>query len=264
MKCHEARQHLMLYLDSEGDADLHFRISDHLAMCTECADWFAKEERWERALAERLAAGASTPALWDRVLTRAGIAAPLVPRRGWLVFGGMLAAAAAVWVVALAGIARQGRSHGSELATMAAGWHERWAEGSLKPDLVSGSDEQVETYLKRHLPFRVHCPPRKDVDFAVAGAGVHSVKDRLTAHIVGQVGEAPVSIFVLSRDSLEAFPDERDRITEGGGRHRCREGNYQMVSSVIADNLVVVMGAASPEALDKLISAYGSYHEAST
>ena len=264
MNCNEARQHLMLYLDSEGDAELHFRISEHLALCPECAEWFARQERLERALAERLAAGTATPALWDRVLARAGIIAPVAARRRWLVFGGMLAAAAAVLVVALLGIERREQSHGSELATIAADWHERWTQGALQPDLVSTSDEQVETYLKRHVPFRVHCPPRKDANFAVAGAGVRSVKDRLTAYIVGQVGQAPVSILVLARDSLEAFPHERERITEGGGRHRCRERNYEMLSAVVADNLVLVIGAVPPDALEKLLTAYGSYHEAST
>ena len=65
MNCNEARQHLMLYLDSEGDPELHFRISDHLAMCPECAEWFAKQQRFEQAVNERLAEGEATLAcLW--------------------------------------------------------------------------------------------------------------------------------------------------------------------------------------------------------
>jgi hypothetical protein len=34
-----------------------------------------------------------------------------------------------------------------------------------------------------------------------------------------------------------------------------------MVSGVIANNVVVVIGTAPPEALEKLLDAYGTYHE---
>lgn len=259
MNCNEARQHLMLYVDSEGDPELHFRISDHLGMCPECAEWFAKQQHFEQAIKERLAEGEATPALWDRVLIRAGINEPLPARRRWLVFGGILAAAACIVVAVL--YQTFGRSHGSELATIAAAWHENWIKGSLEPEFVSESDEQVETYLKGQVPFRVHCPPRKDVNFAVAGAGVRAAKDQPAAYIVGQVEQAPISILVLAKESLDAFPHDRAQLAQGGGRHRCREGNYQMVAGITADNVVVVIGMASPETLEKVLSAYGSYHE---
>ena len=259
MNCNEARQHLMLYLDSEGDPKLHFRISDHLAMCPDCAEWFAKQQRFEQALNERLATGEATPEMWDRVLTRAGINEPVPARRRWLVLGGMLAAAACI--VAAVVYQPVGRSHGSELATIAAAWHGRWAEGALKPEFVSESDAQVETYLKGQVPFRVHCPPRKDVNFAVAGAGVRNAKDRPAAYIVGQVEQTPISILVLAKDSLDAFPHDRAQLAQGRGRHRCREGNYLMVAGITADNVVVVIGTAPPETLERVLSAYGSYHE---
>jgi hypothetical protein len=119
----------------------------------------------------------------------------------------------------------------------------------------------VDRYLKEQVPFRVHCPPRTDVHFAVKGAGVcHLPKQQQAAYIVGQVGSAPVSILVLVRTSLDAFPKTRQRL-QAGSRHRCQEGGYQMVSGIVADNVVVVIGAAAPEALEELLNAYGSYHE---
>jgi anti-sigma factor RsiW len=258
MNCNEARQHVMLYLDSEGDPELHFRLSDHLAMCPDCATWFGKQQRLEQALKERLAAGPASAGLWDRVLARSGVAVPAEARRRWLVFGSVVAAACVLLAVALY---TSGGRHSSELAGIATGWHERWAAGAVTPDLVSASDEQVESYLKGQVPFRVHCPPRKDVNFAVAGAGVRMMKDRPAAFIVGKVDERPVSIFVLARQSLDAFPHDRAHLAQGGGRHRCRERSYQMVSGVTADNVVVVIGAASAETLEKVLNAYGSYHD---
>src|SRR5438094_779497 len=101
MTCNEVRQHWMLYLDSEGDPELHFRISDHLGMCGACAEWFAQQQRFERALAEHLADGEATPELWARVLSRAGIADPARARRRRVIFGGITAAAAVFLAVVL-------------------------------------------------------------------------------------------------------------------------------------------------------------------
>jgi anti-sigma factor RsiW len=247
----------MLYLDSEGDPELHFRISDHLGMCPDCAEWFAKQQRFEQAVSERLAQSEVTPEMWDRIVCRAGIDEPAASGRRWLVFGGMLAAACLVVLFLFPSVYT---SRGSELASFAAAWHERWEQGSLQPDFASASDEQVERYLKGQVPFRVHCPPRKDVDFAVSGAGVRTAKDQTAAYIVGRVEKAPVSILVLARESLDAFPTDREHLAQGTGRHRCRERGYHMISGIVHDNVVVVIGAAPTDVLEKVLDAYGSYH----
>jgi hypothetical protein len=78
---------------------------------------------------------------------------------------------------------------------------------------------------------------------------------------VGKVDQAAVSILVFARHSLDAFPADRSQLDQGGGRHRCRERAYQMVSGVTADNVVVVIGAAEPEVLEKVLNAYGRYHD---
>ncbi len=260
MNCHQARQHWMPYLDGEADAALHSRVKDHLASCPSCSAWFAQQLEFEQGLAQRLASGEAMPDLWERVLGRAVQRARVRGRRAWL----RASLVAAALVLLGAGIAiwltpRGGEA--SDLAPLAAAWHERILEGTLQADFVSTSDHEVDHYLKTRAPFRVHCPPRTDVHFAVQGAGVTTIKDGQTAaYIVGRVEQAPVSILVLDRDSLQAFPLARAHLGDGK-RHRCREGGYQMVSSVIADNVVLVIGAAPVQELEKLLDAYGSYHE---
>jgi len=251
MNCTEARQHWMFYLDSEGDPELHLRIRDHIAECPECARWFAQQQHWERRINDQLTAGNASPDLWVRVLTKTGLRKPRTQRRRWLAVGG-LAAAAMVLLAVVVGLQVGGHSHTTELAQSAAEWHEQWQRGNVHPDLVSASDEEVDRYLKSQVPFRVHCPPRTDVNFLVQGAGVCSMKDRhQAAYIVGRVGKAPVSILVLDRASLEAFPQS--------GFHHCREGAYQVASGVIANNIVVVVGTTTPDVLDRLLNAYGTY-----
>src|SRR5207244_2163981 len=71
----------------------------------------------------------------------------------------------------------------------------------------------------------------------------------------------PVSILVFDKTSLDAFPRERKRLAQEGGQRRCQEGDYHMVSGITRDNLLIVIGSAPPEELERLFKAYGSYHE---
>jgi anti-sigma factor RsiW len=265
----------MLYVDSEGDPELHLRISQHLGVCPECAEWFARQQRFEQALTEGLASGDATPGLWERVLARAGVhrKAPTV-RGTWVLLAGTLAVAASLVLGVILRLGNAGPGplqlgpgddHSStDLARVTAAWHEEVLSGAVTPDRKGfATDREVEDYLRAKVPFKVHCPPRKNVNFDLQGAGVCRFRDRPAAYIVGQVGPTPISVFVLDRASLSAFPHERDHLDKGGGRHRCREGAYQMISGVTPDNIVVVVGKAPVQVLERLLDAYGSYHEES-
>ncbi|MDA1229364.1 MAG: zf-HC2 domain-containing protein [Planctomycetota bacterium] len=52
MNCKETRRHWNLYYDSEGDAELHFQLNEHLEHCAECANWFDKQNRLESLIEE--------------------------------------------------------------------------------------------------------------------------------------------------------------------------------------------------------------------
>src|SRR5437016_3828159 len=115
MNCTEARQHWMLYLDSEGDPQLHLRIRDHMGECPACARWFAEQQRLERGISQCLSAGDSTPELWTGVLSRSGIQSQSARRRRWPVLAGVVVAAAIVLAIVI-GLQITGRSHSTELA----------------------------------------------------------------------------------------------------------------------------------------------------
>jgi hypothetical protein len=122
----------------------------------------------------------------------------------------------------------------------------------MHPDLVSASDLEVDRYLKAKAPFHVHCPPRTDVDFRVQGAGLCQMKDqRQAAYVVGRVGKAPVSILVLDRAGLASFP--------GDGFHHCSTGACQVASGIVKDSVVLVVGDATADVLERLLRAYGTY-----
>jgi len=251
MTCTDARRHWMLVLDGEGDPALHLRIQEHVGSCADCATWFADQQSIERRIAAVVSSGQAAPELWRRVLSRATTSAPAPRRRR----RAMAAGVSAVLTVAALVIVFLNRkaSVPTELSRNAADWHEQWERGNVRPDLESTSDQDVDRYLKARVPFRVHCPPRTDVQFSVQGAGVCFMKDRRrAAYIVGRVGKAPVTILVLDRSGLDGFPP---------GFHHRTEGAYRVASAVIAENVVIVIGTTPPEILERLLNAYGSYHE---
>jgi len=257
MNCNEARQHWNLYHDSEGDAELHFQISEHLANCPNCAEWFSQQSRLESLVAEKLSSQSPTPELWNQVLTRCGLIQP-APARRWLWLAGV-AACAAVFVVAVLWTPNRLPVQPSpDLAKLTAARHERLAAGEEIPQFESRSDLEVEDYLRKRVSFPVRCPPRKDVGFAVQGAGVCQLAEQPAAYLSGRVDDAPVSIFVMPRDSLAAFPHQQEALLKEK-THRCQEGQYAMVLGVIDRNAVLVIGQTEPERLEKVLTAYGTY-----
>lgn len=265
MNCEEVRRQWNLYHDSEGDAALHFQINEHLASCPACAEWYYKQSLFEDTLKDRLAPAAADPQLWEAVLAGAGVVTP-ASRANYMRPILLIAALAAVILVAVTvGIFRLGGPQGESpsLSGIAANWHVRLAGGEVDVPLRSESDPEVEEFLRRQVAFPVRCPPRKDAGFAVEGAGTCQLGGQPAAYLVGSVKRAPVSIFVLSRDSLAAFPHQQ-AVLRSESVHRCREGNCEMALSVIDRNLVVVIGQAPSEELLRVLRAYGTYpHDSS-
>jgi anti-sigma factor RsiW len=257
MTCTEARQHWHLYHDSEGDARLHLEIEDHLAGCPACAEWFHLQSRLEDLITETLAGPPADPALWSRALAGAGLRQPK-PARRWFRFAGVAACAAAVLLV-IGGLRHfRAPAHATDLAHVSAQWHERLQSGEEPVQFASDSDEKVEAYLKGRVPFPVRCPPRKDAGFSVRGAGVCEIEGRPAAYLRGEVGETPVSILVLPRDSLDSFPAQLEAVRRRG-IHHAPAGPYAMVLREFDRNAIVVVGRADPAALEKVVNAYGSY-----
>ena len=257
MTCTEARQYWHLYHDSEGDARLHLEIEDHIAGCVACAEWFHQQSRLEDLITEKLVEPPADPALWARVLAETRLQQPKTARR-WIWLAGVTATAAAVLIV-LGGIARlHTPSSGSDLSEVSARWHDRLQSGEESVQFASNSDHDVEAYLKDRVPFPVRCPPRKDAGFSVRGAGVSEIEGRPAAYLNGTVGDVPVSILVLPRDSLSAFPTQRDALRQHGIMHT-PAGQYAMVLREFDHNAIVVVGRTDPAALEKVVNAYGSY-----
>lgn len=258
MNCDEVRNHWQLYYDSEGDADLYNRINAHLGRCSECADWFQKQNRLERALEERLRDSPCTERLWQSVLERNGLL-KTVPGKSNSWWGQLLVVVvvAAVLLVALGVWLSERPRKSAELARLTADYHTRLIAGRESIDFASESDLDVEDYLRGRVSFPVRCPPRKDSGFLVQGAGVRRLAGRETAYLVGQVEESRVSIFIFPRQALPRFSQMEP--SEGQGVWHWRQEEYRMMMTEFDQNIVVIIGRTDPRKLVRVLDAYGSY-----
>ncbi|MGD9854191.1 MAG: anti-sigma factor [Planctomycetaceae bacterium] len=259
MNCEDIRRHWDLYHDSEGDAELHWNISQHLDQCATCAEWFSKQSRLEDLLSEKLNTVPPDEELWSTVLGNAGLSRPATSRR-WFMFSSLVTLAASVLLLIGGAWLWQGDPHGeaSSLSQLAATWHGHWTAGEFRPPFESNSDLEVEDYLLQEVAFPVRCPPRKDSGFAVRGAGTCRLDDESAAYVVGHVDDKPVSLFILSRESLARFPHQQAELTREA-IHRCREGDQEMALSIIDQNVVLVVGQVPQDRLTRVLKAYGTY-----
>lgn len=258
MNCDEVRRHWDLYYDSEGGAELHWQICEHLDSCAECAEWYAKQSRLEDLVGERLLREQVDVRLWEAVLAGSDVTPKVRPRR-WMLFSSVVACAATLLLIL--GWLGQSPGESRDLTELAGAWHQRLVNGAASPSFRSRSDLAVEEHLRQEVPFPVRCPPRADSGFHVEGAETLLLAGEQAAVVVGRVDEEPVSVFVLSRDSLAAFPRAAASMPDEGMR-QSRERGFEMAFSVIDRNLVLVVGRAPPASLLRVLKAYGTYpHE---
>ena len=258
MNCNQVRQHWELYHDSEGDSELYLQINEHLADCPTCAKWFFQQAHLEELLTAKLAAGSPSAELWQRVLGGAGVVAP-VAARGWTLFSPFMAIAASL--LAVVGIWYfASPSETPQLSALTAVVHQQFVKQHKPVEFTSASDEEVEGYLKTRVPFPVRCPPREDAGFEVRGGGICTIAGDPAAYVVGRVENQEVSIFILPESRLAAFAHERDALRREV-IHHCREGEYEMVLAKVNRNVVVVIGKGTPQQLERVVRAYGTYPE---
>jgi hypothetical protein len=256
MNCSQARQHWHLFHDSEGDAELHLQINDHLDRCPECARWYTQQSALEEAVTHSLAAGREpTPAIWQNIEQRLLPSRPAYSRR-WILFSATALALAASLLVAVSLSVWSSRA--PDLASLSVALHDRLASGQENPTFASTSHLEIEDYLKQHVSFPVRCPPREDAGFQARGGGTGKLANDPVAYVVGHVDGEEVSLFILSRSSLDHFPEQLTKLRRDGTL-RQRQRNLDVVMTEFDQNLVLVVGSAPPEKLQQLLRAYGSY-----
>lgn len=260
MNCDRTRHHWNLYHDSEGDPETCFEINEHLDRCPECAAWFQQQSRLEEAVAAKLreSAGPSSE-LWTRILAQSGLEPQPARARGWPFLGSLLTLAATLAIAVASWWGLPG-AESADLPRLAADYHQQFSLGTKAVAFASESDLEVDRYLRQQASFAVRCPPRQDSGFRVRGAGVCRDPGWELVYLVGQVDNQPVSIFILARENLPRFPRQQAAVHQEG-THRCREGPFQVVMAEIDQSVVVVIGQANGQRLERVLRGYGTYRD---
>lgn len=261
MKCDEMRRHWHVFYDSEGDAELHLQINEHLELCSDCSRWFFEQSRLEDRITEKLKEKmVPTAALWNVVKNQLAPTEPL-KSQNWLLFSSVVFVLAASLLIGLALWPQQSRSNIPDLAQLSVALHDKLGTEREDVQFISTSHVDVEDYLRGQVNFPVRCPPREDAGFEVRGGGTCRLSGDLVAYVVGHVDGKDVSLFILSRDSLPNFPQEYKLLSERAIYH-CRSENTGVVMTEFDRNLVLVVGEAELNLLKRVLQAYGSYSDA--
>ena len=264
MKCHEVRRLFPLYYDSEGDAGLQLEIGDHLAICPQCQQWFQDQARCEDGVVRLLTAGDATAETWQAIEKRVLATEHSGPRsarlRFWTRTTALLAIAASLLLAVILWQPWKARHSGADLSQLAAAEHERYLHGDWLVEVRSDSVDEIEQALRPRAGFAVRCPPKGQAGFHLRGGGLCRLGGEGGVHIVGDVQDRPVSVIVLPGDALRSFPHMREHLVGERQPHRCREGQYEMVASLLHGHVVVVLGEISPDVLAEILRGYGSHH----
>ena len=80
------------------------------------------------------------------------------------------------------------------------------------------------------------------------------------AHVVGDVDGHPVSVIVLPGKVLDSSPALRRHLSGKSRIHRCREGDYDAVISLMHGHVVFVLGEIDSTVLREILLGYGTHH----
>lgn len=255
MRCHEVRQFLGPYLDSELDAKTTQEIESHLESCTDCARVFASEETLDTRIFAALRQGPRTPAIWEKLEAR------ITPARRFARFtrshplvSALVAVAAAACVAVLAVLNWPGTPP-LELAAAAEKHHRAYVDQVMAPEFTGSVPAQVAQRLGDRLDAAAFsCLPSKAA-FTSTGARLCNLSGTPVAWIFGRYDGQPVSVLVFKKSELARFPATKRQMEVTDGVLCTRAGRYQFAARVVGDHVVCAIGNTSMAELDELVKS---------
>jgi anti-sigma factor RsiW len=195
MKCEEVRRYAGAYLDSELDPKTSLEVARHLDGCAECKTRFEAEGNMERALAKELARPEpGDDATWERALRRAQGSRSGRWRWAAGASGGLAAAGALVWLLALGG---------DGIASDLRKDHQKHRQGGSPLELSSRNPREVEEFFKDRMGLSVPVPVPAGWD--LVGGRKCALRGIPTAFILYRLQGRDVTAYVFPGDHLDRF-----------------------------------------------------------
>ena len=217
MSCAAFRQFVTAYVDDELVGEDRAAFESHLARCPACRALLEDEQTVAGLLRSAHPLPVAPAALRARIEALA--TRPARARFPWLV------AVAATLVVAVGaaflayGPSRTSRPEPtSELATLAADTHLRYARGQLPLEVETERPEQISRFFSGRVPFRLALPdypvgPGEQKFYRLEGGRLVSFKKDYAAYVAYRMDDAPLSLLVTS--SSQVTPRGGEVVTSG-------------------------------------------------
>jgi anti-sigma factor RsiW len=238
MRCHEARNLLGPYLDSELDAKTSLDIGQHLQSCADCARVFDAETKFEARISTAVRPGPISSALWAKV--EAKLAAPSwwdsirsLQTPGRL---GLTTALAAM--VVLLALAFWPGTHVPDLARAVGQDHQEFLQGKFGPEFSGSLPDSVARRLDTRLDPAAFTQLPSAAGFQASGSRLCFLRGVPAAWTLGHYANSLVSIIVLKQSELDHFPQIRERLQSGDPVVCSRTGRYQFAARIVGDHVV--------------------------
>ena len=256
MKCNEVRNLALAYLDSELDAKTSQEIQLHLQSCSECAQIFEHEEKFNERLFGVLRAGQSNPALWEKVESqlRPGTGVAGIVRRWKLVaIGGF----AALFIVGLAAgiVLWVGGGSSLDLARVVEKDHREFLQGKVTSEFTGGVPDEIVRKMGGRLDAAAFSKVPTAGGFRSEGARLCHVDGVPVAWTMGRCKDVPVSLIVFKKSELEHFPKTQERLATGEPIVCTRTGRFQFAVRVAGDHVVCAIADTSKRMLEDLLKS---------
>lgn len=256
MRCHEARQRVGPYLDSELDVANALEIQRHLELCPDCARFFEGESRLESHLKKQLGSGRKDPSLWNDVEKRVGMEAAPPP-----VFSGtrLLRSKAVKWLAAAAAVMAlvalmvwPGMST-LDLAAISAIHHQEYLDREIAAQFRGPMPREFALKLTGEIDPDAFKYAPVGFDYENQGARLCYLKGVPAAMIFGRSRGTTVSMLVFKRSDLGRFPMAEKKLASGFSIVCARAGKYQFAARIIGGHVVCAIGDTSKSELEEMI-----------
>ena len=261
MKCQDVRRFISAYLDSELDATTHFQIQTHLAECEACGARVEEEKRLEESLVKsvRSVSTKDDSAIWDRALAGARQAASWGAAGRWLGTRRAVLAVAASLVVTAGAYFAYGRctneQRGLDIAETAAVNHAAYIENRLQAKVDIDSHVQLVNYFKDRFDCSL-VQESMDKEVRIVGARNCHMGGVSSAYIMYDFRHIPISMFVIHRESLPAFPDAVLALSTSAPYVHYSVDGYNFSMTRDKDRVLCTVGAVDTDVLDRLLACY--------
>lgn len=255
MKCNEARNLVVAYLDSELDARTSQEIQLHLQSCADCAELFAREERFNERVARLFRGGQLTPALWENIESglRPGRREHRLGRSWRTVALGVVTVLALVGVVMFTAPLLPGSA--LDLARAVEQDHGEFVTGRMRAAFAGSVPEELAREYEGRLDVDAFAVRPAAEGFRYEGARLCHLSGVPVAWTLGRIRQTPVSLVVFRRNQLDHFPKAKKRLESGESMVCSKTGRYQFAVRLVNGYVVCLIGELERTELEAVLQS---------